>query len=121
MQKYCTDSTNNRNIIAKLIKNKKSYKNVGPLTLNNIVDTDIDHFPYTRYFRGIATCNVPRIMDREAGRCKWNILNPIIEASPQKLRHHDGCFQIPCSTILPCSGEDPYYKKSSLRCIDIAP
>lgn len=34
--------------------------------------TDQDHFPYTRYYRGIAESSVPIVMEREAG---WRPLN----------------------------------------------
>lgn len=29
--------------------------------------TDFDHFPYSRYFRGVYSDNCPRIIEREAG------------------------------------------------------
>lgn len=42
--------------------------------------TDQDHFPYTRYYRGIAHSSQPVIMEREAG---WRNIN-------------NQCYQSPC-------------------------
>ena len=61
--------------------------------------TDMDHFPYTRYFRGVYYNTEPVIFEREAGyrphqnkcykvKCKKNI-------SP----YPNHCFQTACSTL----------------------
>ena len=41
------------------------------------VVTDMDHFPYTRYYRGIYTNHNPVVIDREAG---WRV-------------HDDNCYK----------------------------
>ena len=63
--------------------------------------TDFDHFPYRRYFRGIAERSAPLIAEREAG------YRPRQDAC---YRHHrvpkicpvNYCWQAPCTTVFPC-------------------
>ncbi len=66
------------------------------------VITDMDHHPYTRWFRGVPEYPDPVIMEREAGfrpmenNC-YDVNPPVryeIEASY--------CFEPPCNTIFPC-------------------
>lgn len=70
-------------------------------TVREVV-TDMDHHPYTRWFRGVYYYPDPVIMEREAGwrplenNC-YNINIPKIE---EKEPHH--CFEVPCTTTLPC-------------------
>lgn len=64
--------------------------------------TDMDHQPYQRFFRGVYYYPDPIIFEREAGyrpindRCYKNISENVPEEQP------DHCFEVPCSTILPC-------------------
>jgi hypothetical protein len=63
--------------------------------------TDMDSFPYTRYFRGIASLSQPVVMEREAG---WR---PVVNQCYKQQNivnnnRHKFCWQYPCSTILPC-------------------
>ena len=66
------------------------------------VVTDIDHFPYTRFYRGVYYEHDPIVFEREAG---WRSPNNFCYngsgccRSPVK---HEYCWQTPCSTILPC-------------------
>jgi len=66
------------------------------------VHTDMNVFPYTRYFRGRQNSMSPYIFDREAG------YSPICEQTTTKKTNNqslllaDVCFQMPCSTRLPC-------------------
>lgn len=63
---------------------------------------DQDHFPYTRYFRGIYNKDTPTVYEREAGwrprydGCyrKQNFLEPVDEPNH--------CFEAPCSVVYPC-------------------
>ncbi len=64
------------------------------------VVTDVDHFPYTRFYRGVYNDTRPHVWEREAGyhtlenaRYKDNLL---YMTTP-----HESPTQIPCSTILP--------------------
>jgi hypothetical protein len=75
------------------------------------VITDIDHWPYNRYFRGVYYFPEPVIMEREAGFRELNNscydFNPV----PQKDQQPNHCFQTACSTVYPCYPE--YLQKFS--------
>ena len=74
------------------------------------ITTDMDHFPFTRFYRGSYDTNCPQVFEREAGfriknNCCYktpaccNPLKPIV------------CFQGPCSLVSPCYPE--YLRKYS--------
>lgn len=69
--------------------------------VTNVV-TDMDHHPYTRWFRGVYYYPDPIIMEREAGwrprkdSCYSVNSPPVIEENPSH------CFESACSTIFPC-------------------
>ena len=67
----------------------------------NIV-TDMDHHPYTRWFRGVYYYPDPVIMEREAGwrQQKNACYGLVMPQKPEKEPNH--CFEIPCTTTLPC-------------------
>lgn len=72
----------------------------GKLIHNSI--TDMDHHPYTRWYRGVYYYPDPVIMEREAG---WRpIRNPCynLVAPPPVEKPPEHCFEIPCTTIQPC-------------------
>jgi hypothetical protein len=64
--------------------------------------TDMDHQPYQRFFRGVYYYPDPVIFEREAGYrpinngCYDVIAPPVPEEDPEH------CFEVACSTILPC-------------------
>ena len=69
------------------------------------VVTDVDHFPYTRFYRGVYNDTSPHIWEREAG---FHLLdkssyrrNVTFDVAP-----HRGVTQIPCGTILPVHTRD---------------
>jgi hypothetical protein len=70
-------------------------------TVDNTI-TDMDHHPYTRWFRGVYYSSNPIIMEREAGfrpiqdTCYSLVAPPLDNPQP------DHCFEIPCTTTLPC-------------------
>jgi len=68
--------------------------------------TDYDHFPYTRWFRGVAESDRPIVAERVAG---WRPRNDKCykpTTCPEVLKPRL-CFQVPCSTQMPCrSGVD---------------
>lgn len=84
------------------------------------VKTDVNIFPYNRFFRGDRFSSTPRIWDREAG---WSPLIETIEedyrANMSLLGDAGACFQIPCSTILPCTTNQ--YQPSTLSKVYISP
>jgi hypothetical protein len=67
--------------------------------------TDMDHQPYTRWFRGVYYYPDPIVMEREAG---WRPINNacyrlVTPNIPDPEPHH--CFEAACSTIFPCYPE----------------
>lgn len=84
-------------------------------TINHASDivTDIDHYPYTRFYRGEYKSNQPIAMEREAGwrpqRNSCYSMNKIPERSP----YPNHCFESACSTVYPCY--PPYLSKYSDR------
>lgn len=94
---------NNRKAIQKQIEYKNNY-NV-PYYSNGMyasqVITDMDHFPYTRYFRGIYNQSAPQVMDREAGWCPQR--NDCYKFyGPNQPTPANYCWEYPCSTVFPC-------------------
>lgn len=90
------------------------------------ITTDIDEFPYRRYFRGRSDSSAPIVWDREPGyqaivRTPGTVRMSDRQHGPPPLT--DLCFQIPCSTILPCHKKR--YASSTLAndggCVYISP
>ena len=65
------------------------------------VMTDMDHFPYKRYFRSVYNEQDPTVMEREAGfrprRDSCYTDNTIPVHVPVNY-----CWEYPCSTVRPC-------------------
>lgn len=121
----CRDTSKNRKVIAKYIHNKLSA-NQGVLTPSSYlvpIGTDMDVFPYNRFYRGVVGCPHPRVFDREAGHRRWNQQGYTYQYSPEVTtpRRFEGCFQIPCSTILPCVSFETAYKQPIEYCVNISP
>ena len=82
--------------------------------------TDMDHFPYTRYFRGEYKSSIPRVFEREAG---WRPLrDSCYEGScvPDRNPRPNHCFETACSTTFPCIPEvnkRPYSFRMNEKCI----
>lgn len=70
--------------------------------------TDMDHFPYQRFYRGQATSLLPIVLEREAGfHIRPTVpptYYPLVAGSsvyaPDAASLY--CFQYPCGTIFPC-------------------
>jgi len=93
----------NQNFVSRMIENKKNftpYYSSGPSVM-----TDMDVFPYTRYYRG-GKGERPVIMDREAG---WKPVhnkcynNPVVQPDTDMYPNH--CFQAAPSVTYPCYPE----------------
>lgn len=70
--------------------------------------TDMDHFPYTRYFRGEYLSDLPIICGRDAGwRPRYDncYKNPQPISDPASVIKINHCFSGPCTTIYPCNKE----------------
>ena len=93
---------NNNDIIFAAIQNKTQYRVPYYATRETVSRcvTDMDDFPYRRFYRGEATNDMPVIMEREAGyrhveqNC-YTIQPTYTVAYP---RHR---FEAPCSTVYP--------------------
>lgn len=92
--------------LANQIKNKLS-SNPYYGTSNDVQQTitDMDHFPYTRFYRGVYDSHQPIVMDREAG---WR---PIVKncyipnKCADKSLYPNYCFESACSVVYPCYPE----------------
>lgn len=84
--------------------------------------TDLDTFPYPRFYRGIYQIEEPVVFEREAG---WRqrhdecyIPKRIINSENPKY-----CWQVPCSTIFPCRAPNGHAAKEvsqQYNCINIS-
>ena len=75
-------------------------------TRQNII-TDMDHFPYTRFFRGQYQESNPIVMEREAGVRIVNNQCYADKCSDKASTPPNLCWQMGCSVILPCKPEIP--------------
>lgn len=74
--------------------------------------TDMDEFPYKRFYRGEYNKPYPVVFQREAG---WRPLHSDCYkqlGSPTPCKK-DFCWQYPCSTIWPCRPNQEIMKKQS--------
>lgn len=103
-----TEKINNANIasIRKQIAEKtKSTPFYG--TSNNVssITTDMDHFPYTRNFRGIYKSTEPVVFEREAGWRPRQDSCYSVNYCKNKGPYPNHCFETACSTVYPCHPE----------------
>jgi hypothetical protein len=103
-QDSITKTINDANInsVREQIKLKKD-DNPYFSTMNDAesVITDMDHFPYTRFFRGVYHSSDPVVFEREAG---WRpprdeCYRGCYYYNPE---YPDHCFETACSTVFPC-------------------
>lgn len=64
------------------------------------VPTEVNHFPYMKFYRGQYLETVPHIFNRDAGYAKPTQLQYFIPPAVG-IQEREVAFQIPCSTILP--------------------
>jgi hypothetical protein len=100
-----TEKMNNANI-ASVRKQIHEKNGCDPYygTVNDAVSvvTDMDHFPYTRFFRGVYKSTYPVVMERESGwRPQRNSCYSVNNCN-QKAPYPNHCFQTACSTVYPC-------------------
>lgn len=121
----CPNSCPNQAVLQQYWSRRYTTPGLTPASLLRQVDTDMDHFPYSRFYRGIYDCDRPRVMDREAGfrRLRPQAYAPYTPDAPPPPPPYSGCFQIACSTILPCvpNTSAPLYKASGSNCVTISP
>ena len=82
------DSSNHIQRMIDLKQGSMPFYSTGPTVI-----TDMDSFPYHRFYRGVHTSDVPIVMEREAGwrkQCQANY-TPIIKR--QDFYYPNHCFQ----------------------------
>ena len=111
-----TEEVTNANIAAvrKQIHLKKGCEPYyGTINQADAVVTDMDHHPYTRFYRGVYDSHQPVVFEREAGwrpqRDSCYSVNKCNQSSP----YPNHCFEAACSTVYPCY--PPYLQKFSDR------
>jgi hypothetical protein len=99
-----TEKVNDTNItsIRKQIELKQGYKpHYGTINEANSTVTDIDHFPYTRFYRGVPSSTNPILFEREAGwRPQKNSCYRVGDCN-YKSHYPKHCFETACSTVYP--------------------
>jgi hypothetical protein len=103
--------SNYRNIENLISIKKSSMVHLG--TPYGMPITDMDHFPYTRFFRGSWKSRNPIVIDREAG---WRPIESECYEKPTckySSPYPNHCFQSPCSTVFPCYPR--YFEKHTDR------
>ena len=103
-----TPLINQQNIgsVRRMIDEKISSK---PYYANNLsvmgVLTDMDHFPYTRYFRGVSYYPGPILFEREAGWRDRDQSCYRVGCGSRELQYPSNCFESACSTTYPCNNK----------------
>jgi hypothetical protein len=84
--------------IRKQIKLKQGYKpHYGTINDASSIITDMDHFPYTRFYRGVPSSTYPIVFEREAG---WRPNRDScygVGNCHHKSEYPNHCFQYACS------------------------
>jgi hypothetical protein len=77
--------------------------------------TDMDHHPYTRWFRGVYYYPDPIVMEREAGwrpinnTCYNNVAPMVKDPEP------NWCYEVPRTTTFPCNPkQNPRYAERNM-------
>jgi len=111
------DNSRARDIISIQIKNKIQYAKAyyaNDETSTSVI-TDMDRFPYPRWYRGIANSDHPVIIEREAGYHMILKDVPVPKQKSEKPRH---VFSSPCSTVLPLYAKEAPSETASQFCVD---
>ena len=102
-----TITTTNVDNVRNLIRQKQNMNTPFYSTIDGIknIITDQDHFPYTRYYRGVPYLKEPVIFERETGvrEIKNECYN---ETKHYNIVRPNYCFKPACSTTFPCYPKD---------------
>ena len=93
---------NNREYVDRLTGKKQDTKPI--YASRTPVLTDMDSFPYPRYFRGDYKSGEPIVMEREAGWRKRedNCYKVVLHEPIEHGEYPNHCFQTAPSTVYPC-------------------
>lgn len=83
------------------------------------IGTDMNVFPYTRFFRGKQNELNPSFFSREAGYSPLCYETKKSNVTNQNLLLANTCFQMPCSTILPCQYKT--FQSNTNQCVFYSP
>lgn len=115
---YKDNKDRNRDIMSIMIKNKTQYSKAyyGTEASSTNIVTDMDRFPYPRWYRGVADSDKPVIIEREAG---YHMILREKAKTKDKSEKPKHVFTSACSTVLPIySKENPSDLVVSQFCID---
>jgi hypothetical protein len=119
LTKNLTD--NNIDIVRKqIMEKKKSYPYYGTSNVAESVVGDMDVFPYTRFYRGVYYSSDPVVFEREASwRSPQNSCYGNSKGCCAQPLKSENCWQIACSTVLPCKPpkSDYNYLNSRVDCV----
>lgn len=118
-------NSTNKEVIYQQIQKKKNFCPYTPNPYSIFeVQTDVNEFPYRRFFRGKIDSDQPHIWDREAG------FSPIITQLDQSqtmnsptllLAEASTPFQVPCSTQFPTTQTTNTFEPSQFGCVYLSP
>ena len=114
--KSLTNQLNNTNIasVRKGIHMKTRYvPHFATINDTETVVTDMDHFPYTRFYRGVPHSSQPVVMEREAGWRPHRAPCYSVNQCNKESDYPNHCFEAACSTVYPCYPQ--YLQKFSDR------
>lgn len=69
--------------------------------------TDMDHYPYTRFYRGVYNSSQPIIFEREAGWRRRHDACYRVKNCSHSDNYPNHCFKSACSTVYPCKPKSP--------------
>jgi len=114
---------NNRQIIEEQILKKTTSPSVYYPSSQDIyrVRTDMNEFPYRRFFRGRPTVSYPIVWEREAGYSPIVSVKSIPKHYVPEATSGGVCFQTPCTTILPCRSKQSVFSSNQDACVYTSP
>jgi hypothetical protein len=101
-----TEKINNANVasVRKQIEMKQGCNpHYGTINGANSVVTDLDHHPYTRFYRGVPSSADPIVFEREAGWRPQRDDCYNVNGNCYTDSYPNHCFEGPCSTTYPCN------------------
>lgn len=81
-----------------------------------MIPTQVDHFPYLKFYRGQFMETSPHVFNRDAGFALQDSQRLTYNMTPTTTKF-EVPFQIPCSTILPRLVQKHYDPRSNLTAL----
>lgn len=119
------DNNPNAHIVQNMIQQTvfSTYPSPIPSQILYSVHTDINQWPYPRFFRGQASSYSPIIFEREAGYSPIDVVPSVLPIYAPVQTTPQTCFQVPCTTVFPCSNSQrkPNFLANPVSCIYTSP